>query len=273
MKIIYSAIGLKSFRENDTLNVAFIPTMGALHDGHLHLVKTAKSKGQFTVVSIFINPLQFNNKEDLLKYPKSIADDLKKLSEIETDLVFIPDFESIYPSNNFNEIQLPQTVLENVFEGKHRPGHFNGVVQVLNSLFNLVKPKYVYFGQKDLQQCMVVKKLIEFKFSEIEFNMVETIREISGLAMSSRNVRLNEKSLNFASEIFKSLTRIKQLKSISRIDCENEILRLKNYEISTEYLSIVSLPNFEETFEEKNAGAVVFAGVIDGVRLIDNLLL
>lgn len=235
------------------------------------LVRAAKEKNFTVLVSIFVNPLQFNNPDDLLKYPRTIQNDLNLLENEGVDAVYLPSVHHVYPPNNpSKQICLPNNAIESVFEGHFRPGHFNGVVQVLHRFFSLISPQSVFFGQKDLQQCMIVKLIIDEFFPNIQFNIVPTSREKSGLAMSSRNMRLSESELKRAEEIYVSLT---ALLTFDPSQIEVQIQRLKQYEIHTEYLSYIDLPNFEVSTSNTGNQAVIFAGYLGEIRLIDNLFL
>jgi len=267
-------------------NLAMIPTMGALHQGHLSLIDAAQKNGYQTVVSIFVNPLQFNNPLDLEKYPRHLENDLALLAGVGVDAAWTPNIETIYPVD-FKEIALDLGILDQIFEGLHRPGHFNGVVQVLNRLFSAITPDAVFFGQKDLQQCLVVEKLLASYFPQIKYFRVPTLRAESGLALSSRNERLSPNGKQLASEIYASMLRISKslenFKEIQPLECD----RLKQLGFTIEYLEWVSLPTMEKAIlhdlpimednGDNNANndetAVIFAGSLEGVRLIDNLLI
>jgi pantoate--beta-alanine ligase len=274
------------FGGGQSANWAMIPTMGALHQGHLSLIEAAQKNGYQTVVSIFVNPLQFNNATDLEKYPRHLENDLALLSGVGVDAVWTPNIDTIYPAD-FTEIALDLGILDQIFEGLHRPGHFNGVVQVLNQLFSVIQPQAVFFGQKDLQQCLVVEKLLAAYFPQIKYFRVSTLRAESGLALSSRNERLTSKGKEVAAEIYSSMLRISNsLENHNEVQ-DQECERLKRLGFEIEYLEWVSLPNMEKaklhnlTIMEEHAlsnvktatTAVVFAGTLEGVRLIDNLLI
>jgi len=274
------------FGGGQSANWAMIPTMGALHQGHLSLIEAAQKNGYQTVVSIFVNPLQFNNATDLEKYPRHLENDLALLSGVGVDAVWTPNIDTIYPAD-FTEIALDLGILDQIFEGLHRPGHFNGVVQVLNQLFSVIQPQAVFFGQKDLQQCLVVEKLLAVYFPQIKYFRVATLRAESGLALSSRNERLTSKGKEVAAEIYASMLRISNsLENHNEVQ-DQECERLKRLGFEIEYLEWVSLPNMEKakrrdlTIMEEHAlsnvktatTAVVFAGTLEGVRLIDNLLI
>ena len=273
MNILFSNHSLTNYRQLLSKSLAFVPTMGALHDGHLSLVEEAKKSCENVIVSIFVNPLQFNNPEDLRKYPRMIQKDLELLRQAGVDAVFLPSYETIYPSNQEFNIQLSNNSVESVFEGQFRPGHFNGVIQVLHRFFSLIEPDEVYFGQKDLQQCMVVKILIDEYFKHIKFNIVETKRDQSGLAMSSRNLRLSNNELQIANQIYQSLLVLKNKEAYSQLACEREIERLNGFGLKTEYLNYVNLPNMEIASAKNQNQAIVYAGFLGNIRLIDNLLL
>lgn len=283
----------------DGAQLAFIPTMGALHSGHLKLVEAAKSKRQIVFVSIFVNPLQFNNHNDLLLYPRTLNQDLSMLELARVDYVFAPSVNDVY-TKDFKDVVVDLGALENRYEGEKRPGHFNGVLQVLFRLFHFIKPNEVYFGQKDLQQCLVVKKLLAQHFPQIISHQIVTARELSGLALSSRNVKLSETGLINAAEIHRNLKSLNcgimefvdaQFDKIALTNLGNQfnnaIENLQNTGFSIEYLDWVSLPNldpiltsedFQKTLEfdkiapPKGECALVFAGFLEGVRLIDNLV-
>ena len=274
------------FGGGQSANWAMIPTMGALHQGHLSLIEAAQKNGYQTVVSIFVNPLQFNNATDLEKYPRHLENDLALLSGVGVDAVWTPNIDTIYPAD-FTEIALDLGILDQIFEGLHRPGHFNGVVQVLNQLFSVIQPQAVFFGQKDLQQCLVVEKLLAAYFPQIKYFRVATLRAESGLALSSRNERLTSNGKEVAAEIYASMLRISNsLENHNEVQ-DQECERLKQLGFEIEYLEWVSLPNMEKaklrdlTIMEEHAlsnvktatTAVVFAGTLEGVRLIDNLLI
>lgn len=264
---------------HDAIKLAFIPTMGALHEGHLSLVESAQNMGYKTIVSIFVNPLQFNNPEDLKKYPRTLEADLVMLENQGVDFVFIPTVQEMYPSEVL-DIEIELGSLATCFEGSFRPGHFNGVIQVVYRLFKFVNPDVVFFGEKDLQQCLVIQQLNEQVFPNIKMYRVPTKREVSGLAMSSRNVRLSSASRKSASEIYKSLQAIVLNKENLCSETRNQTNRLTELGFTVEYMNCVSLPHMEllscDYFLKKQAHvqpfAVVFAGNIDGVRLIDNLV-
>jgi pantoate--beta-alanine ligase len=264
---------LKSLQNGKT--IGFVPTMGALHEGHLDLVKTSKKNCDITVVSIFVNPTQFNNPEDFAKYPTSLEPDLKKLEEEGTDYVFLPDTSTIYPEKpvltlNFGE-------LEYVLEGEFRPGHFNGVGIVVSKLFHTIRPDKAFFGQKDLQQVAVIKRLVRDLSFNLELVIVPTRREIDGLAMSSRNLRLNPDERSQALILYSSLKKAKDelLAGKLWLDVHNQIIQDFNETplARLEYFELVHPEHFTqfETFDPVQKSSICVAAYLGSVRLIDNL--
>lgn len=243
--------------------------MGALHAGHLNLVAEARRYGTEVLVSIFVNPAQFNNAEDLRKYPRTVSADLRMLQDAGATAVFIPTAEDLYPAG-LEDIDLDLGPLASRYEGYYRPGHFDGVVKVLHRLFSLIRPVRVFFGLKDLQQCLVVEKLIGRHFPAIIQHNVPTLREENGLAMSSRNTRLSAVARQKASAIFKVL---RQILSDGPASISANVQELKHAGIDTEYLELVNLPDMEPAavLNPQARQAAVFAGYLEGVRLIDNL--
>lgn len=255
--------------------IGLVPTMGALHKGHLDLVKKCKTECDITVVSIFVNPTQFNNPEDFAKYPITLEADLKKLEVIGTDFVFLPNVSAIYPEKtgltfNFGE-------LEHVLEGEFRPGHFNGVGIIVSKLFHIIKPAKAFFGQKDLQQVAVINRLIRDLSFDVELVIVQTRREIDGLAMSSRNLRLNPEERALALILYSSLKKAKDellggkswLKVSKQIRLDFEAKPLAKLE----YFDLVHPENFTrfKNFDSGQKSSICVAAYIGNVRLIDNL--
>ena len=246
---------------------AFVPTMGALHAGHQSLIAQARDLFDEVVVSVFVNPLQFEDKEDLAKYPRTPEKDAQLAAAAGATILWTPTYEDIYPA----EIKkLSAGELGEKFEGVHRPGHFDGVLTVVHRLFELVKPKYAIFGEKDFQQLFLITKMAAQLHPEIEIIAAPTVRETSGLAMSSRNVRLSGEART-AAEIISQVLR----ESSQKPDTATALLALK--EISREplftldYAEIIDEENFELASEETEKRRALIAGWIDGVRLIDNM--
>lgn len=247
--------------------------MGALHEGHIDLVKSALEISPNVCVSLFVNPKQFNNPEDFAKYPVQTPQDLAMLNNFKINSVFIPVYEAVYPPD-FTPVKLDISPLDKVYEGFFRPGHFDGVIQVLYRFFDLLKPAHVFFGQKDLQQCMVAEKLLHAFFPGISMHITATRREESGLAMSSRNMRLTAQGKENAAGIYKTMLELKNTGNFSSNALENsKKTLLQHFGIETEYLDMVSLPNMQksESVSQNGRYAIVFAGYLEGVRLIDNL--
>jgi pantoate--beta-alanine ligase len=196
-------------------SIGFIPTMGALHRGHIALIQICKKNNHLTVCSIFVNPTQFNDIVDFEKYPVKLEEDILMLEEVGCDVLFLPSVEEMYPINT-PKLFFDLGYLENILEGKYRSGHFQGVCQVINRFLEIINPDFIYLGQKDFQQCMVVKKLLQIRNSSTELIICPTIREKSGLAMSSRNARLDSISINSATAIFQAMVFAKE--NLSRIN-------------------------------------------------------
>ncbi|MEC7754353.1 pantoate--beta-alanine ligase [Roseivirga sp. UBA1976] len=258
-------------------SIGFVPTMGALHAGHISLIEQAKSATDITVASIFVNPTQFNNREDLTLYPRTLEADLRKLEEAGCDYVFTPSTDEMYPQSS--EVTLKLGSIANELEGKFRPGHFDGVGLVVSKLFNIVQPQKAFFGQKDLQQYFVIQKLIsEFNFP-VHLFMVPTKREPGGLAMSSRNERLASSDRQEACLLYQALQKAQQLllqeHSIEQAKKEVKELIASSGRLQLEYFEVVSTADFKplKKVENKQSTALCIAAEIGGVRLIDNLLL
>lgn len=261
-------------KKNST-SIGFVPTMGALHAGHLRLIQRASRENDIVVISIFVNPTQFNNNEDLLKYPRTIELDLALIKEHCTNyLVFTPEVDEIYPLDDpFQPIDLGH--LDEVLEGKFRPGHFQGVVHVVHNLFHLVKPEKAYFGQKDFQQLAIIRHMTKTYGFPIEIIACDTLREPSGLAMSSRNMRLSEEQKVEALIIWKTL---KFVKANNLILSPSELKQravdfFEKGTLKLEYLEIVNAENLLEADDWSKPTVCCIAAYCGEVRLIDNLLL
>lgn len=259
--------------------IGFIPTMGALHAGHTSLVSQSIVEGHYTVVSIFVNPTQFNNPEDLQKYPRTTAQDIALLETVGTQVLFLPEVSEIYPQNLDTEVDLDFGQMMEVLEGEFRPGHFKGMVQVVKRLLDLVQPDHLYMGQKDFQQWSIVNHMLQALSLPITLHMGTTIRETDGLAMSSRNVRLSPQGRAKAPVLYQSLLLVKTAwqNNLSLQEAIREGLNFlaKEPAVQVEYLRIVDqatlLPPHPQT--QKGTVIVLIAAWIDGVRLIDNLLM
>ena len=262
---------------SNNAKIGFVPTMGALHEGHLSLIERAKKENDFVAVSIFVNPTQFDKKEDLINYPKTIHADLALLKSLNCDLVFVPSPKEIYAENVTAE-HFDFDGLEFQMEGKFRKGHFDGVGTIVKRLFEIVTPSNAYFGEKDFQQLQIIKKMVEKNQIPVNIIGCEIFRENDGLAMSSRNVRLTHQQREAAPFIYKTLQQAKEkfgIKNAIEITkwVENEfennpLLELEYFEIANEQ---TLLPETEKKPEQKyRAFIAVFAGKI---RLIDNISL
>jgi pantoate--beta-alanine ligase len=257
--------------------IGFIPTMGALHAGHLSLIEEAKRKNHIVVASIFVNPTQFNNVADLKKYPKTIENDIKLLTSVECDILFSPSVAEVYSENIVSE-KFDFDGLEHQMEGKFREGHFNGVGTIVKTLFKIIEPNKAYFGQKDFQQLRIIKKMVEKNSLNVAIKGCPIFREEDGLAMSSRNSRLSVESRKVAPFIYKILKEIKKKFETKSVDKINEwvekefkkqpLLKLEYFTIADEEtLKIVEDNNDNRKYR---AFIAVFAGEI---RLIDNIRL
>lgn len=266
---------LKQAQKNGK-SIGFVPTMGALHEGHLSLIDNSKKENDITVCSIFVNPTQFNNPEDLARYPRTLEADCALLEPAGCDVVFAPSAEEMYAEKPAMKFDFGN--LETVMEGKFRPGHFNGVGIVVSKLFNIVQPDRTYFGQKDLQQTAVIGRMIKDMSYQIEFNVCTTLRESDGLAMSSRNRNLLPAHRAIATEIFKLLSAAKsQLLDGKPV---SEVLEFgKSYlnsfpEFQLEYFEIVNAQSLETvaTLQPTSQNALCIAAFLGKVRLIDNFV-
>ena len=268
---------LKKISDSKT-TIGFVPTMGALHEGHLSLVENSLNENSITIVSIFVNPTQFNNPEDLEKYPKNLESDLNKLKSVSnTILIYAPNIDDIYEgktvSNHFNF-----DGLENQMEGKFRPGHFDGVGTIVKLLFEIIKPTNAYFGEKDFQQLQIIKKLVEKENLPINIVGCSIFREKNGLAMSSRNERLLPIERESATIIYKTLLEVKSKfnsESISDIKSWVETVFENQIEFKLDYFEIAdeaSLLPCEEKIETKKYRAFI-AVFVNNIRLIDTISL
>jgi len=255
--------------------IGLVPTMGALHEGHLTLIRKAKAENDIVVCSIFVNPTQFNNKEDLDKYPKNVQKDIELLNTANCDYAFTPQVKQVYEKGEKTRT-IDYGNLDKVMEGPNRPGHFDGVVTIVSKLFEICIPNKAYFGEKDYQQLAIIKAMTkQFKF-KVEIRPCEIIRNGSGLAMSSRNARLSNKGLLQASEIYACLREAKNLSyshSIQDIKVRVEdFFKQKNY-FQLEYFQLSNAHDLSEanswTHSDQIIGFIV--AHLEGVRLIDNI--
>lgn len=257
--------------------IAFIPTMGALHKGHLSLIGAAQQEQALTVCSIFVNPTQFNNASDLEKYPRTTEQDIALLTGAGCDVLFLPDEQEVYPDGKAIREPYELGYLETVLEGAFRPGHFQGVAQVVERLLLIVKPDKLYLGQKDFQQVAVLRRLIELRSLPVQLVSVRTTREPDGLAMSSRNRRLTETQRSLAGLIYQCLVSIqskKELQSFSVVKKECwELLVHKGFR--PEYIELADAATLEllPEYDASKRTVALIAAFIGDIRLIDNLIL
>lgn len=278
MIIFKNAVDITSFltTQRNIQQIGFVPTMGALHAGHLSLVERCKRENGIAVCSIFINPTQFNNADDFKHYPVTIEKDIQLLIKAGCDLLFLPPVSEIYPYGYQKKIyELGK--IESILEGFHRPGHFQGVCQVVDRLLEIIVPQRLYMGQKDYQQCLVIHKLLELsgKAKRHELVIEPTIRETNGLAMSSRNMRLSAEEHQRAAAIFKCLRYSQQqlpFEPISEIKKHSkEILEKEGFIV--DYVEIADATTLEPAVAKAPNLVGLIAATINKVRLIDNLLL
>jgi pantoate--beta-alanine ligase len=267
-----SSIARKLRRENKT--VAFVPTMGALHDGHLSLIKEARQMADVVIVSIFVNPAQFNETEDYDRYPRDLTSDAALLTEYQVDYIFAPDADEIYPPGFSTFIYVEG--LTDTLEGASRPGHFRGVATIVTILFNTIRPDFAIFGQKDAQQGAVIKRLVQDLGFETEIVLMPIVREESGLAMSSRNSHLSEEDRQKASIIYKSLREAKIAFKNGERDA-SELAEIVRRGLASEasalidYVAVVDMDTFEPIEKVGENPVLVAVAVSFGkTRLIDN---
>lgn len=281
MILIKTATQLRLIVENlkkSSKSIGFVPTMGALHKGHISLIQESIVKSDITICSVFVNPTQFNDKEDLEKYPRTIEKDIVFLEKSGCNILFLPHVEEIYPPG-YKAKRYKLGDMEKILEGKYRPGHFQGVCQVLDRLFEIVQPDQVFFGQKDYQQCRVVQKLLTRipAFQNIKMFIAPTLREATGLAMSSRNTRLSAAEKKIAPVIFETLQLIKHNLQPGSLDglihtAKNKLSRAG---LKPEYISIADAESLTEliNWNGKTKVVALMAVYLGDIRLIDNLIL
>jgi len=276
MQVARTIAEMKAFRMKSLGSVGFVPTMGYLHDGHLSLVKQARSENSIAVASIFVNPTQFGPTEDFKAYPRNTERDLAMLRKERADFVFIPKAEEMYPEE-FNSWVEVEKVTDRL-EGSYRPGHFKGVTTVVIKLFNIVQPTRAYLGQKDAQQALVIKKMVADLNMNLEVIVAPTVRESDGLAMSSRNVYLEPQERQAATVLFKALIlaqnlQIKGERNAETIRKKMTSLISKEPLAKIEYVSIADAETLEELTEIDKPALASLAVRIGKTRLIDNILL
>ncbi len=273
MLIFKQAAQLFSYSKDQ--KIGFVPTMGALHKGHISLIQRAKKENDIVVCSIFINPSQFNNSEDFTKYPVTIERDTEQLIEAQCDILFLPSVLEMYPSTHTKK-HYALGRIETLLEGYHRPNHFQGVCEVVDRLLEIVKPHQVYLGQKDYQQCMVINKLVEILGKKEEYKLIicPTLRAGNGLAMSSRNLRLSEEDQQKAGAIYRTLLYIKE--HINKPLDSTKQVAVKTLEaagFTVDYVEIADATTLEPATSPSQKLVGLVAATISNVRLIDNMLL
>jgi pantoate--beta-alanine ligase len=267
---------LSQLKGQESKTIGFVPTMGALHRGHLSLVDLSKSMCDITVVSIFVNPTQFNDRADYRRYPRTPEDDAAMLENTGCDIIFIPAEEEIYPEKDDRIFDFGK--LDKVMEGKFRPGHFNGVAQVVSRLFDIVNPDKSFFGQKDFQQVGIIKSMIRQLNLSVEIIVAPIVREQDGLAMSSRNMLLTENQRTEAAKISRALLYAKeQALKIPLNDLRDEVTRRINSspELEVEYMEIVDAAGLQPVSEWDDVGEIFACVAVHAgnIRLIDNVRL
>ncbi|HEY6062534.1 MAG TPA: pantoate--beta-alanine ligase [Chitinophagaceae bacterium] len=269
-------------RKKDT-HIGFVPTMGALHEGHISLIDASKKKDTITVSSIFVNPTQFNDPKDFKKYPVTLEKDIYLLEKAGCDVLLLPTVKEIYPDDAAGQVFTPKMhydlgFLETVLEGKYRPGHFQGVCMVVHRLLEIVKPDHLYLGQKDYQQCMVIRRLVELISlkNKTEIMICPTLREADGLAMSSRNMRLDEIERKKAAAIYRSLNMIKENarhKTPAELISKAQLM-LEEAGFKVDYVEIADTNDLSPVrdWNGKQKYVALVAAFMNEVRLIDNMV-
>lgn len=283
MKVFHKASSLTKYvheAKAQGRQVGLVPTMGALHEGHLSLIRESKAENAITIASVYVNPTQFDNKSDLSRYPRTLEQDCELLEQEGCDAVFAPSDDEMYPNGQEHVmISMSFGELEKVMEGKYRKGHFSGVGLVVSKLFHIVQPHKAYFGQKDLQQFAIIRQLVHDLSFNIQLKRCSIIREKDGLAMSSRNRLLNTHERFVASKLHESLTLAKQMliKGVSLNEVKDaaiaEICKYKDFKV--EYLEVVNADTLQELKETdpREQVAICVAAHLGSVRLIDNMII
>jgi pantoate--beta-alanine ligase len=280
MEIFKQIAPLKAFlkdKKKDEKSIGLVPTMGALHEGHLSIINTSKDQDDITVCSIYVNPTQFNNPNDLLKYPRTLDKDILELEKVGCDVLFYPENEEMYELPSL--LKMDFGPLDKVMEGQFRPGHFSGVALVVSKLFHIIEPDRAYFGQKDWQQFAIISKLVdELKFN-LELQSIPTLREADGLAMSSRNLRLNAEERRRATIFYQALSQAKESlqKDVPISDVKQMVKALVESQshVTLEYFEVADSKNLNLLDNVMGAERPIMciAGFVGEVRLIDNMFL
>ena len=278
MNVFTSKTELAKFLEQERIkdkNIGFVPTMGALHQGHLSLIQESKKRTSLTVCSIYVNPTQFNVKSDLENYPRNTEKDIELLAAENCDVCFLPNTNDVYPNGVSKLLKINLGGLDKRMEGEHRPGHFDGVVTVVNNLFEIINPDIAFFGEKDFQQLAVIRKMTQVLNMSVEIIGCPIIREPDGLAMSSRNERLTDQEWLAAPFIQSTLLEAKELNGTIQEKIELVIKQFENHALFTlDYFDIASEKTLKTCLEEPSKLQRAFiAAFIGKVRLIDNIAL
>ncbi|MEW6170355.1 MAG: pantoate--beta-alanine ligase [Candidatus Omnitrophota bacterium] len=279
MQLIRSIKKIRDFvkqQKKRNRTIGFVPTMGYLHEGHLSLVKQAKKDNDISILSIFVNPAQFGPKEDFKKYPRNLKHDIALAKKANVDVIFYPKVSEIYPKNYKTHICVEK--LTKYLCGRSRPGHFQGVATIVTKLFNIIMPDVSYFGQKDAQQAIIIKKMVQDLNMQTKIRIMPIVRAKDGLVLSSRNIYLDKKQRKEAPILYKSLREAKSLikngqKSASRIISMIHKIITRNSSGVIDYVSIVDLENLEPVKIIKNRVLIALAVWFGKTRLIDNIII
>jgi len=280
MKIIHKIKDMMSlsddFRKQSKI-IGFVPTMGYLHEGHLSLIRRAKQECDITVVSIFVNPIQFGKNEDFDRYPRDLQRDLDMMKDLNVDVVFNPSSEEMYPKGYSTFVDIESNITKTLC-GKSRPGHFKGVATVVTKLFNIITPHKAYFGQKDAQQCVVIKKMVNDLNMKVDIVVCPTVREKDGLAMSSRNTYLSGRERRIAPVLYKTLQMAQRMIELGEKDSKKILKEMskkinKYRSIKIDYISIVDPETLEDIEIISGKVLIALAVKIGKTRLIDNIII
>jgi len=279
VKIIHTIEEMSNFSKKTHLKaqtIGFVPTMGALHEGHLSLIRQARKENDIVVVSIFVNPIQFGQKEDYRRYPRNLKLDAQACRKEDVDIIFCPDREEMYPANYKTYVTVRD--LSDVLCGQFRPGHFQGVATVVAKLFHIINPDIAYFGQKDAQQSIIIKKMVEDLKFAVKIKIIPTIREKDGLALSSRNAYLHKGQRRDALVLYQALTLAKNLIRQGKIDSSEVIGKMKELinkkkSANIQYVAIVDPKDLLPVDKIRDKVLVALSVWIGKTRLIDNIII
>ena len=269
MKIINNKKNLKNLI-NQQKSLGFVPTMGGIHKGHLSLIKKCNKFNKKTLVSIFVNAPQFNNKNDYVNYPRSIKADINKIKKLNVDYLYLPVLKEIYPKGPNKKIKISSFAKK--LCGKFRPGHFHSVVDVIERFIKIIKPSSIYLGEKDMQQLKIVEDFIKKNYKNIKVIGCKTVREKNGIALSSRNILLSRKEKNISSKVFKIIKKNKKNileKSVNLSDIKNRILKIGVKKI--DYINLIDVNRINKPFVNIKKNKIFIAYYLGNTRLIDNI--